>query len=204
MRKVVKRDDERTEKLASNETYELIKDIVININKDRISSSIYRDSYVTKNGARSHVEDHLAISYKNKCAYCERLEKADIEHYRPKKSVAGENDHDGYYWLCYEWSNLIPSCITCNREGAKHTKFPIQGTRVYYPPDLIEGELNLEQFKADSEYLSIEKPYLLHPEVDDPSEYFSFKIAEDKKGIEIIGIDDIGRGLKTIDICKLN
>lgn len=168
MRFVVKNEKDKTKKLSSKETYEEIKNLCLNKDKDLISDNVYRDTYDTKDGKRSRVEDQLAISYHNKCAYCERICKADIEHYRPKKKVSNEEDHDGYYWLCYEWSNLIPSCITCNRDGGKHNKFPILGTRVNEPPKLLnDNELDLDKFKANNHPLIDETPYLLHPEVDD-------------------------------------
>ena len=63
-----------------------------------------------------------------KCAYCETkyLKNSDnwLEHYRPKSQ---------YYWLAYEWSNLIPTCTKCNR--IKKAKFPIidENYRVEFP-----------------------------------------------------------------------
>ena len=203
MRFVVKSEDDKTEKLASDETYEVLKDIATNKKKAKISDKIYRDAYDTEDGKRSRVEDQLSISYKGKCAYCERICKADIEHYRPKKGVTGET-HDGYYWLCYEWTNLIPACITCNREGAKHNLFPILGARVEEPSFLDDEELDLDRFKAANQPLINEVPYLLHPEVDEPEDYFEFEIDEGFKGIRIVGIDDEERGKRTIEICKLN
>lgn len=204
MRFVIKNDDDKTEKLASLETLQAIQRIVDTGNKSLITDSIYRDSYDTDDGRCSYVEDKLAIAYKNKCAYCERICKADIEHYRPKKAVTEDDTHPGYYWLCYEWSNLIPSCITCNREGAKHNKFPIIGNRVRKPPKLYNGSLNLPLCKANVSPLRDERPYLLHPEVDIPEDYFTFELDAEGKGIRIKGIDDEGRGEQTIRICLLN
>lgn len=204
MRFVVKREEDKTEKIGSRLTYLSLLEIAKTGNKQLISDSIYRDSYDTPDGKRSHVEDKLALAYKNKCAYCERLCKADIEHYRPKKEVKDDLTHPGYYWLCYEWSNLIPSCITCNREGAKHSKFPIMGLRVIQPKILSDGNLDLLQCKASSAPLVDERPYLLHPEVDKPEDYFSFELDPNGEGIRIVGIDIENRGDHTIQICLLN
>jgi len=204
MRFVIKADNERTPRLVSDETYRALLAIVQTLNKNLISDAIYRESYDTPDGKRSRVEDQLAISYKNKCAYCERLCKADIEHYRPKKGVAEDNAHGGYYWLCYEWTNLIPSCITCNREGAKHNQFPIIGVRVNAPTMLPDGNLDLTQCKAGNAPLLNEIPFLLHPEVDRPEDYFDFEIDPNGEGIRILGNDISGRGNQTIQICLLN
>lgn len=204
MRFVVKNDEDKTTRLASDETYQALMNIIRTKNKALISDTIYRDGYDTQDGKRSRVEDKLSIAYKNKCAYCERICKADIEHYRPKKAVLEEPEHSGYYWLCYEWSNLIPSCITCNREGAKHNKFPILGTRVPAPSFLETGELDLNLCKASESPLSDERPYLLHPEVDHPEDYFDFELDANGEGIRIVGKDAEGRGNQTIAICLLN
>lgn len=62
--------------------------------------------------------------FKKKCAYCESNFEAvspiDIEHYRPKGGVKGDNAHRGYWWLAAEWENLLASCIDCNRERYQH------------------------------------------------------------------------------------
>ncbi|MBI1307076.1 MAG: hypothetical protein GC181_10780 [Bacteroidetes bacterium] len=204
MRFVIKADNERTPRLASDETYRALLTIIQTVNKNLITDAIYREGYDTPDGKRSRVEDQLAISYKNKCAYCERLCKADIEHYRPKKGVAEDKDHEGYYWLCYEWTNLIPSCITCNREGAKHNQFPILGVRVNAPTMLPDGNLDVTQCRANNAPLLNEIPFLLHPEVDRPEDYFDFKIDPRGEGIRILGNDVNGRGNQTIQICLLN
>ena len=66
-----------------------------------------------------------------KCAYCEGQihNSGDIDHYRPRRAVEDEDGnrvmvnsngeervpHPGYYWLAYEWSNLLYACSDCNR-----------------------------------------------------------------------------------------
>jgi hypothetical protein len=204
MRFVIKSDNDRTPRLASDDTRDALSLIVDTQNTALINDAIYRDAYDTPDGKRSRVEDQLAIAYKNKCAYCERICKADIEHYRPKKGVVNDATHLGYYWLCYEWSNLIPSCITCNREGAKHNQFPIIGPRVTAPSLLPNGDLNLDLCRAQRSPLLDEIPYLLHPEIDHPEDFFEFIIDPDGEGIRIAGIDVSNRGAQTIAICLLN
>lgn len=65
------------------------------------------------------VKEALRNLFNGKCAYCEiRFEGSqpvDIEHYRPKGGVQEKQDHRGYWWLAATWSNLLPSCIDCNR-----------------------------------------------------------------------------------------
>ena len=123
---------------------------------------------------------------RGKCAYCEsRIEinqPGDVEHYRPKGRIRDEYGkvlkvkvqdseivHPGYWWLAYDWLNLLPSCIDCNRrrrhgfDGAlvgKADFFPVRGQRAVLPnDDLVQ-----------------EQPLLLDPSMSgfDPKVHFEF------------------------------
>jgi hypothetical protein len=137
--------------------------------------------------------------YYNKCGYCETpLNEAGysitIDHYRPTGKLKDDNSHPGYYWLAYEWTNLVPACQKCN--GIKSSYFPIKGKRVDRPP-LKGRELDSDACKADSKKHCDEKPLLLHPEVDQPEKHLVF--LEDGR---IEGLTP--RGNVTIKICKLD
>lgn len=175
--------------------------------KSKISDKIYKGAYKDENGKlQSRVREELNKYYKFKCAYCEMHCKGEIEHYRPKLGVTGEPSHNGYYWLCYEWSNLVPSCRYCNTEGGKGNQFPIIDTaKRVNGPTFNNSKLDITECNASSTTLLEEKPYLLHPEIDvHPEVFLSFKISDGKEGIEIVGIDKPKRGEKTIEICNLN
>ena len=70
-----------------------------------------------------------------KCWYCEMGEtRSDmpVDHFRPKNSVAECDDHPGYYWLAFEWTNFRFSCTYCNSRrvdvetsGGKQDHFPL-------------------------------------------------------------------------------
>lgn len=55
-----------------------------------------------------------------KCCFCERTvgEDGHIEHFRPKAAVrataSASLSDTGYYWLAYEWKNLLLCCADCN------------------------------------------------------------------------------------------
>ncbi len=169
-------------------------------NRDLIDDKIYKGEYKEDGKKKYEVREALKEIYYNKCAYCEIKEyKPEIEHYRPKKKVTGLKGHSGYYWLCYEWTNLLPSCRYCNTEGGKGNKFPIKGKRVSKPCFDDDGLLNIEKCKAERSPLKDEESYLLHPEVDSPEDYFLFK-----PNGKIQGIGKDKRGQSTIKICDLN
>lgn len=172
-------------------------------NKDLIRDAVYKGTYKDAGGrTRSAVRDKLNQYYHGKCAYCEQYCKAEIEHYRPKKGVTGEPAHPGYYWLCYEWSNLVPSCRYCNTEGGKGNQFPIAGNRVTAPAFLSDGAPDEALYSAHTAQLAGEKPLLLHPEIDDPEDCLGF---DSSTGVvSMRGEDPGGRGAATIRICNLN
>lgn len=117
-----------------------------------------------------------------KCAYCETyirdFQYGDIEHFRPKSAVTDEKDnivyitddegkripHPGYYWLAYEWQNLLPSCEICNRSSdiggekiGKHNRFPVKDSYATTPDEINN-----------------EKPHLINPLLEDPSDHLRY------------------------------
>jgi uncharacterized protein (TIGR02646 family) len=139
--------------------------------------------------------------FHGKCAYCEAKfildQSGDVEHFRPKKGVTDENDqtikdHPGYYWLAYDWCNLLPSCGKCNRltktrDGnlvGKGNRFPIKGARATKPDDNLENEQHL----------------FIHPVFDDPDEHFVFDPITGLIGSK----DGSERGITCIDLLDLN
>jgi len=206
MRYVKKDLQEIPPSLISAQALADIEKIAIRDNKTVILDRIYKGDYKDAQGkSQSKVRDYLNKYYYGKCAYCEQTCKAEIEHYRPKKGVFEDSTHHGYYWLCYSWNNLVPSCRYCNTEGGKGNKFPLiqNGKRVTIPL-FRNGRLDVTKCNASKAPLIKEEPYLLHPEIDrNPEVFFSFKIRDDKNGIDIVGTDKLNRGEKTIEICNL-
>lgn len=145
--------------------------------EDAQLSDLYKDPRMEA------IYKHDGSPFFGKCAYCESriggTQPGDIEHYRPRRKVAYEDlspvtvdsnggdevPHPGYYWLAYEWSNLLYACIDCNRINKKKhggvlvgkwSRFPVDGEHATEPG----GEVN-------------ERPRLLNPLVDEPDEHLS-------------------------------
>lgn len=107
--------------------------------------------------------------YNGKCGYCEASIDAhsfgDADHWRPKGAVTRRDDaapipqqadgteHTGYWWLAYDWENLVPACQRCNSTG-KGTQFPVDSKYVFEPSDQLNSSRELDAF---------EQPLLLHP-----------------------------------------
>jgi hypothetical protein len=116
--------------------------------------------------------------FDGKCAYCEAetdtVAWGDGEHWRPKGAVTGLDGqrvarggelHPGYYWLAYDWSNLLPSCELCNRPPGKGTRFPIAGDYAFSPAEA----------RTVDDLDARERPLLLHPfRGPDPADHIDF------------------------------
>ena len=100
------------------------------------------------------LKDALKRASKEKCWYCESIqERSDnaVDHYRPKNNVAECPEHEGYWWLAFEWTNYRFSCTFCNScridqttgtSGGKHDHFPLwnETRRARQPVDPLDNE----------------------------------------------------------------
>lgn len=190
----IKKDfDSPPTQLSSESWKEKIKEVLLEKNQHNFSGYYY---------AHDTVRKRLRKLYHEKCAYCEsKIDLASfverIDHYRPKNKIQDEPLHEGYYWLGYEWSNLMPICEKCNRQ--KSNQFPISptGIRIFNPTLLPNSQLDMINCKPNSLPLLNEQAYLLHPEIDTPEQHIIFLPNGKAKALGI-------RGEKTIEICKLN
>jgi hypothetical protein len=136
-----------------------------------------------------------------KCSYCEGKYIAGTydaaEHWRPKGMVTIDGvevsrpdgtRNRGYWWLAYDWRNLVPSCDRCNGQGGKMNEFPVGKSHVFDP------DMNIDELDAK------EDPLLLHP-------YDAKKKPEDhlKFGLQGVVAEDksSGRGKESIRVFNL-
>jgi uncharacterized protein (TIGR02646 family) len=136
--------------------------------------------------ASDAVKHQLKTDQFNKCAYCERFFNGDygaVEHYRPKaryQDALHTPRQLGYWWLAYDWNNLLYSCSECNT-SFKGCLFPLK---------------NPAQRNIAGQSIINEEPLIINPASMDPKHHIVFK--EDV----VMGITDEGRA--TISIFELN
>jgi len=146
------------------------------------------------------IKDVLFDMHHRKCCYCERertrKREMDVEHYRPKAKVDSEADHLGYWWLAYDWDNYLWSCKSCNQEHKKN-QFPLL-------PDGVRA-------KKEGDGLPAEKPCLINPRFDEPSDYLAYyrKKLGGRWFVRVIALPGLSekkkqRGEETIRILGLN
>jgi len=151
--------------------------------------------------ADNEVRITLEAMFDGKCAYCESKIAVtadwDVEHYRPKGAVAERADHPGYYWLCCDWENLLPSCTYCNqgrkdRATLTQPEGPTAGKADKFP--LLDEADRCMDHVGD---IAREQPYLIHPILEDPEKHIAFQPDGMAFGLS-------ARGKRTIEICHLN
>ncbi len=111
------------------------------------------------------IKEALIIAQHGKCCFCERKigAEGDVEHFRPKggfrQGKRTRLEKPGYYWLAYEWTNLLLACPICNQRF-KQNYFPLRdpATRaVNHHGDLMQ-----------------EEPLFINPAEVDPAEHIGF------------------------------
>jgi uncharacterized protein (TIGR02646 family) len=141
--------------------------------------------------AAKSVKSALQKAQHDKCAFCEskitHVAFGDVEHFRPKagyrKTPKDALVQPGYYWLAYDWGNLLFCCQICNQRH-KRNHFPLfdESQRAKSHHDDIKGE----------------RPLFIHPAEDDPRRFLEFNEEY------VHAIDGNQHGSVTIDALGLN
>ncbi|HEV2800891.1 MAG TPA: hypothetical protein VGW12_10365 [Pyrinomonadaceae bacterium] len=149
--------------------------------------------------------------FHGKCAYCDSRftgnSFGDAEHFRPKGMVTRKKDgkdevvtvegkeHPGYYWLAYDWRNLLPACQRCNSDEGKMNQFPVKnGTYV------ASRKVGPDTATLDK----LEEPLLLHPydENLNPDAHLIYGEKGVVSAYRVHGQDD-PYGMAVIETCNL-
>lgn len=124
---------------------------------------------VIKPGVYAHpsIKDALRAAQHHKCAYCETSNPRShdvVEHFRPKSGWR-QNQGDPlsrpqYFWLAYEWDNLLFACDLCNDAGHKQNLFPLANPK--------------QRASPTAPSVAQEKPLLINPYTENPSEFIEW------------------------------
>jgi uncharacterized protein (TIGR02646 family) len=148
--------------------------------------SFDRDIY-----AHDSVKRALCRAQHNKCCFCEskvtHVAYGDVEHFRPKAAFAQAHGvpltRPGYYWLAYEWTNLLFCCQLCNQRH-KRWLFPLQDPS--------------RRARSPRHRLAREQPLFIDPSTVDPALHLEFH----EDGVRAVRGSLTGK--TTIDALQLN
>ena len=144
--------------------------------------------------AHPSVKKALRQAQHDKCAFCETLNPTShdvVEHFRPKNGWRQKRSDPlkkpSYFWLAYQWDNLVFACDRCNDGAHKGNLFPLS---------------NPSQRANDSQPdVTKEKPLLINPYNVDPTRHIEWNrdvprphrgSKSGAKSIEIFGLDHDG------------
>ena len=135
------------------------------------------------------VKNKLIDIQNHKCCFCEsrvtHISDGDVEHFRPKAAWLDDVHglkKPGYFFLAYDWNNLLLSCQACNQR-AKGNHFPILNSGI--------------RTTISSAYdYSLEYAIFINPTNEDPEISITF-FEEIPQGINY-------RGRKTIEYLQLD
>lgn len=108
------------------------------------------------------LKSYLHSAFHGKCGYCETKigisDQGNVDRYRPNNGVRSQKNYyqDLYWWLNFEWDNLIYSCKECNQYKANY--FPVKGLRAQDENDDLKNEHRM----------------LLNPYEDEPNQHLSY------------------------------
>ena len=139
------------------------------------------------------VKNALLKAQYNKCCYCESkflsTSYGAVEHFRPKGAVQQKRGqrqgYPGYYWLAYDWDNLLVSCERCN-SSHKGSLFPLADQK--------------RRAQSHHDDIKAEQPLFVNPAREDPRRHIHFcgevAMPSTKMGRETIQ----GMGLRRADL----
>jgi uncharacterized protein (TIGR02646 family) len=119
------------------------------------------------------LNSHLAKLSYGKCWYSEsRNPTADknVDHFRPKNRVNEDPDHEGYWWLAFQWRNYRYSSQWCNQRRVNDVNGTSGGKWYHFP--LCEGSFRARLEEEDWE---LEEPELLDPIDPDDWKLLTFR-----------------------------
>lgn len=113
------------------------------------------------------VKTQLEVIQNYKCCFCEakykHITSGDVEHFRPKAGYSQGKGNSfirpGYFWLAYDWSNLLVSCEVCNRRE-KGNYFPLKNP--------------IRRFTNHQSNIDLEESWFINPSLIDPEYHITF------------------------------
>ena len=128
-------------------------------------------TFTNKIYGANDVKETLKTMQHDKCAFCEakitHIQYGDVEHFRPKGGWC-QNDEDtlhrpGYYWLAYEWQNLLLACQLCNQRH-KRNLFPLDDPA--------------KRASSHQDDIEPEQPVFINPTLENPEQHVTFHGAD--------------------------
>ncbi|MGY8705581.1 hypothetical protein RAD16_07530 [Bradyrhizobium sp. 18BD] len=153
------------------------------LEKLREMSADQRNQYISDNANWSDLKQPLADLFHGKCWYSECRSRGgdrDVDHFRPKgkirrypswPEVEANPDHNGYWWLAFNWRNYRYSSRFCNAPRRNPETESLGGKWNYFP---VRDEAARVKDECDVELLYDEHAVILDPTDADDVDLLTF------------------------------
>ena len=157
---------------------------------------------VGRQGIWREVKGALGEISWEKCWYSESKNPGsdkNVDHFRPKGSVEEDREHDGYWWLAFDWRNFRYSSQWCNQKrndrvngtrGGKGDRFPLRP--------------GSSRARHEGERLDEEEPMLLDPSDPEDWKLLCFRIDGHPTPSRPMGTIEYERALVSIEVYHLH
>jgi uncharacterized protein (TIGR02646 family) len=155
-------------------------------NKSFFDDKKSSDVFDSKVYGDKEVKSQLIKDQHGKCCFCEskllHITAGDVEHFHPKMEARFQDKSDkqlGYFWLAYNWDNLMLACERCNRVF-KHIDFPLINIKRKAGVGKVEKTINT----------LLINPYKENPieHINFRAEYIEAKTLKGTKTIQFLGL----------------
>ncbi len=120
MIKILKRAHTNIPEILTTKGVEATKDLLKRFNNGEVDFG--SKDFNSKIYGHRKVKEALIHSQAGKCCFCESMFRhighGDVEHFRPKAGWVQADEplnKPGYFWLAYDFDNLLLSCEICNQ-----------------------------------------------------------------------------------------
>jgi uncharacterized protein (TIGR02646 family) len=182
------------------------KQTALNNRKNKVDEIITikeKKAYIARTNTWGLLKKWLSDLSGGKCWYCESgSERAtsDVDHFRPKAGVTCNRDkvgnHDGYFWLAYEWSNYRYSCQRCNR--------PEKDNEVTFGKCSEFALCDENQRNYTPTCANVERPKLLDPCIDSDTKLLAHLVSGMVEPSHAVGTEEYDRACYTRKVLGLN
>jgi uncharacterized protein (TIGR02646 family) len=194
------------ERIQAKITEEWLKDADATLDSVKdLPAKERREAIKKKSEVWRSLKDILSDASHGKCWYCESREVRShnpIDHYRPKSAVSECSEHDGYWWLAFDWQNYRFCCTYCNSALRDEDDDEVTHGKQDHFPLLDEAK----RAKNSTDNWKLETPLLLDPwEASDTKLlYFDIKGKVIEKYPEGVHKEKFLKAKTSIDTYNLN
>lgn len=137
-----------------------------------------------------------------KCWYSESRDRTadrNVDHFRPKNGVHEDTEHEGYWWLAFDFHNYRLSSQWCNQCRVERINKTTGGKSNHFP--LLPGSVRA---RRETDNLTLEDPELLDPVDPDDWRLLTFRPDGYPTSAVAAGCPEYAKAMTSIQVYHLH